>query len=93
MKKALPLAVSLLMFLSFFYGVFLLFLMPQQGSFILQFYGSMLVIPSLLWWLISLIKLFKEQRWGWLAGFLLLLPLAPLGPLAYDMSAVREIAN
>lgn len=92
MKKALPLAVSLLMFLSFFYGVYLLFLTPR-GFIILQFYGSMLVIPSLLWWLISLIKLFKEQRWGWLAGFLLLLPLAPLGPLAYDMSAVREIAN
>ena len=92
MKKALPLALSLLMFLSFFYGAYLLFLTPR-GLFNLQFYGSILVIPSLLWWLISLIKLFKEQRWGWLAGFLLLLPLAPLAPLAYDMSAVREIAN
>jgi hypothetical protein len=92
MKKALPLAVSLLMFLSFFYGAYLVLLTPTF-FFSGHIMGSILVIPSLLWWLISLIKLFKEQRWGWLAGFLLLLPLAPLGLLAYDMSAVREIAN
>lgn len=92
MKKTLPLAVSLLMLLSFFYGVYLILLTPSI-LFNLHILGGILVIPALLWWLIGLIKLFKDQRWGWLAGFLVLLPLAPLAPLAYDMSAIRGMAD
>lgn len=92
MKKTLPLAVSLLMLLSFFYGVYLILLTPSV-LFNLHVQGVILMIPALLWWLTGLIKLFKDQRWGWLAGFPVLLPLAPLATLAYDMSAIRGMAD
>jgi hypothetical protein len=55
--------------------------------------GIALMIPAVLYWLISLISIAREHQWYWFVAFLLLLPLAPVATLAYDLKDVRESAG
>ncbi len=92
MKKGWPLVISLLVFVGFAYGAVWLLLMPNASFSMLQVEGALLMIPAVLWWLIALIRLAREQRWVWFTTFLLCLPVAPLATLAYDMNALRAEA-
>lgn len=83
--RYLALAYSTVAVLIFLYGGYLIALTPSP-LFSAHVIGAILLVPALAWWLIGLIHLAIQRRWGWLVSYILLLTLAPM---VYDMYQVR----
>ena len=83
--KYLALAYSTVAVLIFLYGGYLVALTPDV-FFAYQVIGGILLVPAVAWWLVGLVLLAMQRRWGWFVGYLLLLMLAPM---IYDMYRVR----
>jgi hypothetical protein len=82
--KYLALAYSTVAVLIFLYGGYLVIL--TSPLFPANVIGAILLVPAVAWWLVGLIHLATQRRWGWLVGYILLLMLAPM---IYDMYQVR----
>ncbi len=87
--KYLALAYSTLALLIFWYGGYLLVLTPN-ALLSAHVIGAILLVPAVAWWLIGLVHLAIKRQWGWLAGYIVLLVLAPMIRDMYHLHAAEQ---